>query len=257
MIPIDFALGCWRDTRHPLIMDRIPESPGRMRKRAFRESAKDPLLESTATSSKVDLLLPISLDKHPKRRSTEPVLGSAAAEAARQEFLLQSQALTWINELNQRMDYLEQNFQMIRMLLESKNKVRPDGQAVDRAVLDRYCMPLLMKTLSPNRVELNTMSSQISQQVPTVSIRRCTSHIKGWFRKRREEIGNKLAASFLHIYHADLMKTSKGDMLSKLDSGGLDLKNIIDQAGLPIPDFPELREFCKEKLKGTISKHYK
>lgn len=105
--------------------------------------------------------------------------------------------------------------------------------SIPRSQLDHYCYPLLRQTLEPSFSEMTEIATTLRNQLfPTLHVREGISQIRKWFRKRREEIGLRVLASFRRRFAPHLSNEEARAMLRFNLNHSLGTEYYIDLSGV-------------------------
>lgn len=132
----------------------------------------------------------------------------------------------------------------------------PKPPKIHKPVLDRACTELFERAPEPTPHQLTALVATLLDEHPGIEYRPLLSVIRKWFRKRREDVGNRLLTATKRK-NPDF-KTRRARLAQEYQTGLADICQLIEEARLPLPRDLQGREafiaFCRKKVIGHLER---
>lgn len=122
--------------------------------------------------------------------------------------------------------------------------------------LDQVCNPEFAKEPSPTTSDLNRMYQALEGQFPTAGRRNILSAVRKWYRKKRDENGQKVFTSCLAVIQPLLNDgLSIEDIKARLEdpNDGL-LQRMLNETNLDIKDSERAQDFLHKKIEAYFQR---
>lgn len=165
-----------------------------------------------------------------------------------------------LHSLMARVSQVETNLLSLTPMLQSQVRQSfvdpPKPPKIHKSVLDRACMELFECAPEPTPHQLTALVARLVDEHPGIEYRSLLSLIRKWFRKRREDVGNRLLTAIKRKNPDFKMKRAR--LAHNYQTGLADICQLVEEARLPLPKDPQGREvfiaFCKKKVIGHLER---
>lgn len=121
--------------------------------------------------------------------------------------------------------------------------------------LDDLCLPLFTRKPNPSTVELNQLVRAIERNYPRVEKKKMLSVIRRWFRKRRDDNGQKVFAACISVLVPLIEQGLPVDGIQRSVRERDQLySELAEQASIEITNAQAAHEFLLEKIKSFIDR---
>ncbi|PJF20065.1 hypothetical protein PSACC_00107 [Paramicrosporidium saccamoebae] len=134
--------------------------------------------------------------------------------------------------------------------------VELNQREISRGHLDRFCLPVLEATPEPTVISFNRVAQQLNNIYLRLDRKSILSQVRKWFRKRREEMGGRIASSVKRHFSQSLKDTdSIRELIDLVERDECDLSVIINDARLEITNNVEAKLFTKQKILSFLARY--
>lgn len=128
-------------------------------------------------------------------------------------------------------------------------------QEIKKQHLDDHCLPLFLENPEPIPSQLQDLAKSFHQAVyPGNDRRLITSVVRRWFRKKREEVGLKLAAGLRRMYGSEELAAVRDHVIEEMEHGTFNWHQLFEISKLEMPESEHARRFCVDKALNYLRK---
>jgi hypothetical protein len=134
--------------------------------------------------------------------------------------------------------------------------VEINQREISRGHLDRFCLPVLETAPEPTVAAFNRVAQQLGSIYRQLDRKSILSQVRKWFRKRREEMGGRIASSVKRKLSRSLKdKDGIRELIDQVEKDECDLSAIINDARLEITGAEEAKSFTKQKTLSFLARY--
>lgn len=134
---------------------------------------------------------------------------------------------------------------------------RPSGFANIRVLrsLNELCMPVFRQKIFPDHSDLSQMAREVAKMYPKITRKQSFSVLRKWFRKHRDENGQKVFAACSEILVPLMDKGLTVDQVKEdIEAQGPLSKTIKSRSNLEISDEAQSNEFIFNKIQAFLNR---
>lgn len=121
--------------------------------------------------------------------------------------------------------------------------------------LDELCMPVFRRSINPEPSDLHGMAKEVSKMYPKLARKQILSILRKWFRKHRDENGQKVFAVCLEVL-VPLMNQglSISQVKEDIQGQGPIMRSIRSKSNLEITDEVQINNFVVNKIEAFLDR---
>lgn len=121
--------------------------------------------------------------------------------------------------------------------------------------LDHICLPFFCSQPNPTSVQLNRLVSQLETTLSEYGRKTLLSNVRKWFRKRRDDNGQKVFAACSEIIPGKLKSGVQTEAIREdIRAHGEIYEQITELSAVEITDTESLHTFLSEKIKSFLDR---
>jgi hypothetical protein len=195
---------------------------------------------------------PVSLDNGRTVKNVDTDSKTPAKITVEKLFEMTIPILQKIQDIEAQITYYQPSRRVV-----SVQHQKPTGFANIRVLrsLDELCMPVFRHSLNPEPSDLYGMTKEVSKMYPKLARKQILSILRKWFRKRRDENGQKVFAACLEVL-VPLMNQglSISHVREDMQAQGPIMRSIRSKSNLEIADEVQINNFVVKKIEAFLDR---